>query len=551
MAAIIARLIGGAGTGKTTELMNLMGATIEAGIRDPTQIGFVSFTRAARLEAATRAAKLFGIDRAQLERNGWFRTLHSVCFRCLGCSNELLSGDKASADWLAEALQEQVTVAHDSGESDLAEIAFASDTRASRALNIWSAARNRLVPLQPLWLQAKRCDDSLPSYEYCVKTVERYEQAKRLGGRLDFTDLLCMFAGKKCMVDEVLEREPQGYVPALPVWFFDEQQDASPLLDAVSHRLISTPECKWVYVVGDPFQSIYGWAGADPRCFRAWPVAKEKIMPKSYRCPAQVLQIGERTLRRCSDYFDRGIAPADHEGKASSEWGLGTLDLVNPDSEWLVLARTNMLADRLAQVLERRGVPWVPTRGRGGWNAPVRNLGLAGLWTLEQGGPISGAEWRQVLKLLPSKIPGEGVELLTRGTKTRFDDEAECANYEWVLPNQLAELGATPQLSTLIAEKRWRSLVKDGTKVAQALDRFGVEVLAEPKIKVGTIHSVKGQEADNVILLATTSSPVARNQEQQQGFDEERRVEYVGATRARRRLYVVKERGATNAMEID
>src|SRR5690606_4811144 len=98
---------------------------------------------------------------------------------------------------------------------------------------------------------------------------------------------------------------------------------------------------------------------------------------------------------------------------------------------------------------------------------------------------------------------------------------------------------------------RWSQIVDGGSQLASAVERWGEDAIKEPKVRVGTIHSVKGREADNVLLLTTTSAPVRRAQEDQLGFDEERRVEYVGITRARRRLIVANERRASYRMKVD
>ncbi len=553
MSATIARLIGGAGTGKTTWLMDTMEKVLDAGVRDPFKIGFVSFTRAAREEASTRAAAKFGVDATDLTREGNFRTLHSVCYKAMGVSGDtMITSNRASGKWLTEWLDEELQPVDDQGaDCNLAEVAFAHESPTGRVLAMWGAARNRLVSFETVWLEARRCDDRCPSLGFCRDIVDRYERGKRLDSKLDFVDLLGRFVGLKFDFEGASESisGPQGDVPGVPVWFFDEQQDASPLLDRVCHRLINTPIVKWVYVVGDPFQSIYRWAGAEASLFRAWPAAQEKIMPKSYRCPAAVLRIGERMLSRCSDYFDRQIAPADHEGSVRTEWGLGFVESLKPTESTLVLARTNMLAARLAAKLDAAGIPWAPTRGRGGWLAPVRNLGIGGLYNLEHGAPISGHEWVQILKLIPSKLDGE--ELLLRGTKSRFEAaNGEADRYEWVLPHELDKLGATPKLCALVESGQWKTLVKDAPKVTAAIDRYGNEVITEPKIKVGTIHSVKGQEADKVVLLTTTSGPVARSAETREGHDEEQRVGYVAATRARRELVCLRERSAMHWMEV-
>ena len=70
-------MLAGAGTGKTRHLLEMMEAVIEHDVH-PMEIGFASFTRTARSEAAERAGAKFGINAFDLEQDGWFRTVHSV-----------------------------------------------------------------------------------------------------------------------------------------------------------------------------------------------------------------------------------------------------------------------------------------------------------------------------------------------------------------------------------------------------------------------------------------------------------------------------------------
>ena len=70
-------------------------------------------------------------------------------------------------------------------------------------------------------------------------------------------------------------------------------------------------------------------------------------------------------------------------------------------------------------------------------------------------------------------------------------------------------------------------------------------------MRVGTIHSVKGAEADNVALLTTTSNRVDAGNDDALQHDEECRIAYVGVTRTRRNLYVINEgRPGTPRMEV-
>ena len=82
-------IVGIAGSGKTSNAMGIIEARLQNGLRT-NQIGFASFSKAAVAEAAQRAARLTGEDASGLQRNGWFRTLHSCALRCLGIDTKAI-----------------------------------------------------------------------------------------------------------------------------------------------------------------------------------------------------------------------------------------------------------------------------------------------------------------------------------------------------------------------------------------------------------------------------------------------------------------------------
>lgn len=543
MMPVIARLIGGAGTGKTAEMMRILDKALDpkhSDIVDPRQVGVVSLTRAARHEASHRAADRFELNPKELEHAGWFRTLHSTCKKLLSVGGELLTNNKEARTWLEEALQEDVsgTGETENGEPDV----FSERQDADTALGFWHTARNRLTSLSDVWEAAYRCDERIPDCDYCTDIVERYEQMKRLDGRCDFTDLLAKFGGWYCTVDGAEKCEPDGKPVDLPIWFHDEMQDVSRLSCSVFDRLIAQPSVKWVYLAGDPFQAIYGWSGADHRCFLNYPKAKSRVMPQSWRCPSEILALGELILSDCSDYWDRKIAPARHEGSVEeSALSSRTIGEIDPRVSWLVLARTNFQARRLAKMLDTEGIPWVPTRGRGGWNAPVRNEAIKALLSIEAGAPIDGGQWQEVLKTLPCRV--DGLTLFTRGTKLRFSDMEDAqGDYPWVQPDELESLGGTDAFRTAVRSGEWRTWIDGVDAYDEAARQWGEDAVEKPLVKVGTIHSVKGGEADNVLLLSTVSMPTVKAMGTDDGFDAEQRVWYVAVTRARKRLVIMHER---------
>lgn len=537
-----ARLIGGAGTGKTRECLEIMVKVGESGI-DIMRVCFVSFTRAARREAASRASDRFGVPISTIEKEGWFRTLHSVAYRCLGVSkDQMLTDDKASREWAEAKLQATVNGAafgDDEIEERNTSEGFGRNSPASVALMLWGVARNRMEPLAAAYKRAERIDpDKLPGYGYCERIVEQYEEAKRQDERIDFTDLLSLFAGYDFAPEGSTKIKPICDVPHLPVLMHDECQDASALSMEVFKRLCDNPAALWVYIAGDPWQNLYAFGGSDHKHFLNFPVDKQKYMPKSWRCGAKVLGLGERVLKRHEGYFDRGIAPADHETllEALSRTIHGMV--TNPAEEWLILARTNRQAGELSAVLDKQSMPWKSTRGRAGYAAPVRMEAFAALKNLEDGGPVSGKEWRSVLEFLPSSKKGdEPEEYLERGTKTRFKSDAECEKYVWIMPSELGELGATEALQHAIASGHWPKIVKSHEGQAEGIRKWGAKAAGGTRILVGTVHSAKGMESDNVCLLRASSYPCANAaRRSRDAYCEEVRVAYVGVTRARKRL---------------
>jgi superfamily I DNA/RNA helicase len=545
----IARLIGGAGTGKTTELLRIMEAALGSLGGDPLKLGFASFTRAARAEAVARASKAWGVDESLLSVRGWFRTVHSTVYRCLGVSaGQLLTEKQADLEWLSQALGVRLgtQVDDDSGRQQ-----FIGDPTVASALNCWSLCRSSLVPLAEVVRRARSVDDNVPDYAAIVRVAERYETAKRLDARTDFTDMLLRFSGINVSPTEgVFDGTPEGDLPEVSAWLFDEQQDASPLLDAACKRLVSAPTVRWCYVVGDPFQAIYGFAGSTAECFLAWDADKVRTMPKSYRCPAPILALGEKCLRRMSrGYFDRGIAPADHAGSVQEANDIDeVISKVDPHDDWLLIARTNFQANRLFAAMCARDKPvrWTSTSD----GPHARAVGLQCLYALERGEPVTGIQWSRALELLPQKDK-EKQAVIARGTKTLWKKPETVASWDLIFPSELEEVGATEMLQKAIASGEWISLVDRGGEWRRQADKWGAALAAEPKVRVGTIHSVKGAEADNVALLTTTSRLVAHGDEDVVQHDEECRIAYVAVTRAKKNLWIINEgKAGTPRMEV-
>lgn len=545
------RAIGGAGTGKTS----LMKQTAEKALArpemggNPFSLGYSSLTRAARLEAAMRCGTAWGVPPEELMQHGWFRTAHSVCYRQLGVSRgEMIAGGKEDEKWVSEAVDSDVAFAMDEDE-DGGIAVYQGDPVAAAALNYWSLARNVCLPLRDI-VEADQ-DPEAPAASDVIRRITMYEQAKRLEGRFDFTDLLSRFVGIRFdPEDGPIEVAPEGSVPDEVVgWIFDEAQDSSRLLDLACRRLVTGDACRWAWLVGDPYQVLFSWAGAAAEHFMGWEVTKQHIMPKSFRCPKPIMQLGERCLQRLPDYWDRGIAPADHDGEVvESENFEDDLSDLRPDEDTLVIARTNRNVSKIKAILEDIGVPfrYVKQRREG---VGCKELGMAGLWRLQHGEGISGEAWGRITEILPSKTT-DGTEWLTRGSKSAWK-KGLSEQYDRVYPEDLPALGASPQLCEAVASGKWAGLPDGGTKWVRAAKKWGVEAVSEPKIRIGTIHSSKGMEASKVIVLSSVSQRTrVAEEDDEKKFAEERRIEYVACTRAKHKLVVAHDPRAKYRMEL-
>ncbi len=541
---VIARTQGGPGAGKTRRGLEQMEMVFEKGIAHPLHAGYVSFTRAARKEAADRAAAKFGIKASDLEKEGYFRTLHSIAYRCLRVQNgDLLTGTADDNKWLKDALQDdRVSMTHVDSDDDYLALP-AVQGPAGLALALWDVARNRQTSLYNVWEALYSLDARLPDWEDLLDIATRYEAAKRRDKRLDFADLLMRFAGRRWTGDhdDPFEQvHPDGVVPLLPVWWHDEMQDCSYLTSLVFKRLIQPSQ--YVYLLGDRWQEIYSWAGADGTIFSEWPVSKEEELPTSYRCPQAILDYSYQVIAGCAGAGVRkgfkSTRPGGTIEYTDVEEALGSL---HPGEDVLVLARTNAYAKEAGEYLDSVLTPWRPTKGGGRWTAPARAAGIRALVDLQEGRAIDGEAIRRLLDLLPSRA--DGATLFLSGTKKWFEDED---HRKTILPHNLTEfemVGGTETFRELVASGAWVDLLDAKCRpLAQAALEKGTKVLDPPTIRVGTAHSAKGAQAAHVVAINRIPYPTKKSIETVEGMEEECRVWYTVVSRASEKLTIADGR---------
>ena len=537
---IIERMIGGAGTGKTTNLISKLNDEIKRGVPLPS-IGYISFTKAALEVIKSRSVAIppsRDYDGSE-DSTPWFRTIHSVCYRCLEIDNpRMLGSSKADNQWVETAVGEPVRFSGSYQEGG--SLVYTGSTDAAVALNLWGCSRNTLETLSECHRRRVIDGQSMLSLSYVQEIVGKYEECKKEDNRIDFTDLLGLYAGfESDLVRGAVRVAPGGLVPDVRVWFHDECQDVSELSMAVFKRLIAGENVEKAIMAGDPFQNIYDFSGSDHRVFTGLEVGSECIMPRSFRCGSSILKYGESVLWGSPGYFKRGIAPAEHTGTITNVHSIReAIEFIDPREDWLILARTNSLVRRIQSVLSKSGIAWSNIQGQGRRGKKSRRVATASvaLHKLCDGNSITGSEWRYITQSVTS-------DCMAEGTKSRHAKIDSIKDLPSVDASGIGFLGANTKLLDMIKSGQWPYAIEAGEDrdMAYFVRRWGPGAVLPLRVRVGTIHSVKGGESDNVILLCTTNRIIADASESKEGRGAEQRLAYVAITRAKKQLVTVQE----------
>jgi uncharacterized protein (TIGR00375 family) len=519
-------VVAGPGTGKTHTLLARIRALLEAGV-PAERILAVTFTRRAAGELRDRLARNHGRE-AALPRAD---TLHAL----------------ALAAWTEAGGREPVLLSEDAARRlfALANPGL-SGARLKSAWRALELSRERLEPRPP------EADGDGPG-----RFAARYAAQKTAWNLLDFTDLL----------EGWLEKLASGH--SRPDWshiLVDEVQDLTPLQLALVAALAG-PDRAAVFAIGDPDQSIYGFRGAaggvEARLSVLWPDLAVAPLAENYRSVQPVLDLAAGLFPGRPPLVSRlGPTPPAAGGielfaaptaGAEAEWMAGRIQgLLGGTSLTLtrdfsvatlspgdvaVLVRFSGLIPAIRKSLERRGIPCAAPEADAFFNEPRVRLLLAaagrhlGLPSGDADGPA-----------LPA-LPDDALARGPAGLAALLEDTPPFDRLFWQGP-QFRDL-----CRAYDAHKGWAGLLNH---VAGETEIELVGRRAE-KVRIMTLHAAKGLEFAAVFLPAledgilpfagaaaltgapggTGGDPAGRMDE-----DEERRLFYVGLTRAKARLFL-------------
>ncbi len=478
-------ILGGPGCGKTSRALEIIKAEMAAGV-PPSAIAFVTFTKAAANEAKARAAEQFGLDPE--EDLPWFRTIHSLAYARLGISREEIMDGR---DWIefGNVVGETLTGSY---ESDGAP-SFFGRAIGDTLHRISDFAATTLMPLDAAW---SMLNEAVP-WHRLLRFRASLDAYKSDIGKLDFTDLLRQYAEDGDPLD-------------VRVAVIDEAQDLTAAQWAVVRRAFAHADR--VYVAGDDDQAIYHWAGADVRTFLHLSASPE-VLSLSHRLPRRIHALSQQVAMRISERYVKSFAPSAREGEIEWHQHASAIDFSVAGS-WFLLARNNYMLATMEMTIRELGLNYARRAGPAVLPSDIKIMQLWERLRTKKLDTMAAAEVRALAKALDQPKP-QTRELTTY----RLED------FGWDVWRDRPWFLA---LTGIPAERRDYYL---------ACLRRGEKLTAPPRIRIETIHGVKGAEADHVVLMTDMSPKTATSY--RLNADHEHRVFYVGITRALHSLHLV------------
>ena len=510
-------ILAGAGTGKTRAITHRIAYAVRSQAIPPTQLLAVTFTARAASELRSRLLRL-GAAGVQA------RTFHAAALRQLryfaprvlgGAMPEVVDNPirlVSNAAARARLRTDRAELRDLAAEIDWAKAVLATpDDYPKRA-----SAAARQPPVSPATV---------------AQVYAEYEQAKRRAGQVDFADLLLIMAGAIEQYADVAEELRSRYRH----FVVDEYQDVSPLQQRLLDAWLGGRDD--LCVVGDANQTIYSFAGATPRYlleFRArYPEAVEVRLHRDYRSTPQVVELANKLVSRArgpavtlsgqradgapptfAEYDDEPAEAADVAAQCRVLLAAGT-----PAAEIAVLFRVNAQSEVYEKALADAGIAYVLRGGERFFDRPeIREarLLLRGAARADPGDQALTDAVRAVLAGVgwhPDSPPTGGA------TRERWESLAALAG----MADDLAAADPDAHLPQLVAELDERAAAQHAPTVQG--------------VTLASLHSAKGLEWDAVFLvgLTDTTMPIQHATTDEQ-LAEERRLLYVGITRARERL---------------
>ena len=497
-------VIAGAGTGKTRAITHRLAYAVDIGVVDPQRILALTFTARAAGEMRTRLRAL-GVP------NVAARTFHAAALKQLmyfwphvlgGRFPSLLT---TKTGFLGEAIN-RANVSATKSNAVLRDVA--GEIEWAKVIGL---APDEYIKAVDDYARPIRVSNNKVDATQIAKVYEAYESLKKQERAIDFEDVLLLTVG---MLEE--ERDVRDRVRDQYRYFtVDEYQDVSPLQQRLLDLWLGKRDD--ICVVGDPAQTIYSFAGATPAFLlnftNKYPGAEVIRLTSGYRSTPEIINTANTILRSASlgheldAINEHGEKPEAQGFKTEKEEIDALVNLIQKDLtngihgyEIAVLARTNSQIESFEAALNTAGI-----------ENQIRNAERF----------FNRTEVREILKAIRSaSVVSEGDWLADLRDAMKPFGESEYVRAFLQLARELETEGLT-SLRGFLRELEDRAEQNNPPTL--------------PGVALATLHAAKGLEWKKVYLAGVSADILPWGS---QPAEEERRLFYVGVTRAQQSLVI-------------
>jgi len=543
-------VLAGAGSGKTTVLTHHAAWLIQEKGVDASNIILVTFTNKAAGEMKERIERLTG---SQLPYAG---TFHSICARILRTHGRFAGIDP---NFVIYDSDDQLSLLKDIYKQ------YGFDANAYRPQSVKaviSKAKNELISYQEF------ADTTAGDFNaFVARAYKLYEQGLKEAQAVDFDDLLLKVV--KLMQNH--QRICLFYQQQFAHVLVDEYQDINKAQYALT-KLWAEPQCN-LYVVGDFSQSIYAWRGADYRNMLQlktdYPTIKEYRLEQNYRSTQSILDAATAVISKNTSHPVLQLWTENLSGEqlVCLETGSGELEAMRivdeirrwrnkgtPLDEMAILYRTNAQSRLFEEALIRYGIPYRLIGGTKFYERKEIKDVLAYARLLVN--PQDSVSYKRAVGLGKRRMDifetwraGWKAEELIQTPPAKLlrdilDTTEYLKKYNQEVPEDEERIENVAELLSMAAQ--FTSLTQFLENVALLQDNYFVDasapVGAAPRAGVNlmSLHSAKGLEFQVVFLVGLEDGllPHSNSIFDHQSIEEERRLCYVGITRAKHQLYL-------------
>lgn len=583
-------ILAGAGSGKTKTLTHRIAHLIANEGVWPNEILAVTFTNKAAKEMRERLGTMIGQNGSLRSFMPWMGTFHGICVRLLrqdgdkiGISPNYVIYDEDDRQGLIKQAMKQLQIAD-------------KQIKPRAVSSLISNAKNELVSPEAFASSA-----NYPFQQAVAQIYAKYEKMRVAAGALDFDDLLIETVRLFQEQAEVREKWRSQFKHIL----IDEYQDTNAAQYAIVKSLVG--ESRNICVVGDDWQSIYSWRGADFTNIlnfeRDFPGAKIIKLEQNYRSTGAILEAAHNVISKNKQRTDKELWTAEPLGApvqvhtvydeaeeaytVASRIGAQTSIGARQYGEFAILYRMNSQSYTMERALLQQRIPYQIIGGVRFYDRKEIKDIIAYLRLLYQ--PQDRMSFSRIVNIPVRGIGATSLEkFLTWQSDSGFDIITALMNVEQTssvtprakaalvkLGELLRVLQAKIQADTspseiiehLITKTGYRDYILDGTPQAEereanigslisdaksfvTLPDFLEEVALmssadtgsdKQKVTLMTIHAAKGLEFPVVFMVGMEEGIFPHSRVYEAGpaeLEEERRLCYVGMTRARQELHL-------------